>query len=53
MWNEITYPFPDYLWSFTDDIFKCIFMNEKFCILIKISLKFVPKGPINNNQALV
>ena len=22
-----------------------IFMNEKFCILIKISLKFVPKGP--------
>ena len=39
--------------SFTDDIFKCIFMNEKFCNLIKISLKFVPKGPINNNQALV
>ena len=26
----------------------CIFMNEKFCILIKISLKFVPKGPIGN-----
>ena len=31
----------------------CIFVNEKFCILIKISLKFVPKGPIDNNQALV
>ena len=29
------------------------FMNEKFCILIKISLKFVPKGPIDNNPALV
>ena len=26
---------------FADDIFKCIFVNEKFCILIKISLKFV------------
>ena len=28
-------------------------MNEKFCILIKISLKFVPKGPIDNDPALV
>ena len=26
------------------DIFKCISMNEKYCILIPISLKFVPKG---------
>ena len=38
---------------FADDIFKCIFMNEKFCILILISLKFVPKGPIDNKPALV
>ena len=30
----------------TDNIFKGIFMNEKFCILIGISLKFVHKGPI-------
>ena len=30
---------------FTDDIFRCIFMNEKFCILIEISLKFVAKNP--------
>ena len=29
------------------------FDDEKFCILIKISLKFVPKGPIDNNLALV
>ena len=36
-----------------DDIFRCIFVNEKFCILIEISLKFVPKGPIDNNPALV
>ena len=35
-----------------DDIFKCAFLNEKFCIFIKISLKFVPKVPINNNPAL-
>ena len=33
---------------FADVIFRCIFMNEKFCILIKISLKFFPKGPIDN-----
>ena len=37
----------------TDDIFKCIFVNGKFCILIKISLNFVPEGPIDNNLALV
>ena len=36
-----------------DNIFRCIFVNEKFCILIKISLKFVPKGPIDNRSALV
>ena len=28
-------------------------MNEKLCIFIKISLNFVPKGPIDNNPALV
>ena len=38
---------------FADDISKCIFMNEKFCILIQISLKFVPKGPIDNKSALI
>ena len=38
---------------FADDIFKCIFLNENVSIAIKISLKFVPKGPINNNLALV
>ena len=36
-----------------DHIFICIFLNEKFCILIKISLKFVPQGPLHNNPALV
>ena len=38
---------------FADNISKCIFINEKFCISIRISLKFVPKGPIDNNPALV
>ena len=33
---------------FADDIFKCIFVNENVWIPIKISLKFVPKGPNNN-----
>ena len=37
----------------TADIFRCIFMNEKFCILIKISLKFTRKGAIDNNPVLV
>ena len=36
-----------------DDIFRCISVDEKFCILIKIPQKFVPKGPIDNNPALV
>ena len=38
---------------FADDIFKCFFMNEKFCIAIQIPLKFVPEGPVYNNPALV
>ena len=38
---------------FADDTFKRIFMNEKVRISINISLKFVPKGPINNIPALV
>ena len=39
--------------SFAVDTFKRIFLNENVRISIKISLKFVPKGPINNNPALV
>ena len=38
---------------FTDDIFKCIFLNEDMWISINISLKFVPKDQINDNPALV
>ena len=32
---------------------KCIFLDEDLRILIQISLKFVPRGPINNTPALV
>ena len=38
---------------FADEICKCIFLNENGWILINISLKFVPKGQINNIPALV
>ena len=38
---------------FPDDIFKWIFLNENVWISINISLKFVPKSPINNIPALV
>ena len=38
---------------FPDDTFKRIFLNENVRISIKFSLKFVPKGPFNNNPELV
>ena len=38
---------------FQNDIFKCILLNEDIWILLKISLKFVPKVRINNIPALV
>ena len=36
-----------------DDILKRIFLNENVRIFLQISLKFVPKGPIDNESALV
>ena len=38
---------------FADDTFKHILVNKNIRISIKISLKFVPKCPINNIPALV
>ena len=38
---------------FADDTFNRIFVNENVRIFINFSLKFVPKGPINNIPALV
>ena len=37
---------------FTDDMFRCIFVDENFHIVIKISLKFLSKGLMNNNPAI-
>ena len=38
--------------NLADDIVNRIFLNENVWISIKISLKFVPKGPIDNKPAL-
>ena len=38
---------------FADNTFKGIFLNENVGIFIKISLKFVPKGQIDNISTLV
>ena len=38
---------------FVDDTFKRFFQNENVWILIKISLKFVPKSPTSNILSLV
>ena len=39
--------------AFFQAIFSNSFLNENAWIFIKISLNFVPKGPINNILALV
>ena len=36
-----------------DDNLKCILLNENDRIVIRSSLKFVPKGPIDNKPALL
>ena len=38
---------------FSDDIFKCIFLNENIWISIKMSLNFVSKGPNKKFPALI
>ena len=38
---------------FPDDIFEWIFWNENVWISINISLKFVPRGPVNNIPTLL
>ena len=38
---------------FADDSFERNFLNEKFCIAIRISLKVDPNGLIDNKSALV
>ena len=43
----------DKMVAISQTIFKCIFVSEKFCILIRISLNCVSKGPIDTKSALV
>ena len=44
MWYQPPPPPPDKIAAISETTFS----NEKFYILIKISLRFVPNGPINN-----
>ena len=53
-WSTIihnSYLLGQYGRHFADDII--YFREWKTCILIKIPLKFVPKGPIDNNPELI
>ena len=43
----------DKMVAISQRMFTGIFVKEKFCILIEVSLKFVPKGSIDNNPALI
>ena len=36
-----------------DDIFSFLFLSENFRIWIQISLKYVPRSPIDNKPAVV
>ena len=52
LWNIFTWPIDTLRLRqtghhFAVNIFKFIFLNENICILIKVSLEFVPKGVIN------
>ena len=37
---------------FTDDIFKWLFLNKDFHVMIEITLNFIPQGPIDNKWIL-
>ena len=38
---------------FTGGLYKCIFLNENLGLSIKISLKFVPEGSVNNVSSFI
>ena len=53
-WGTLTHHPRDKMAANSQIFFRCIFMTEMFSsILIKTSLKFVPKGLINNKPALL
>ena len=45
--------FGNWLILLAHDIFNCIIFNENCCILIKMLLKYIRKGPIDNIPAIV
>ena len=51
--NELTHKGQHKMDAISQCIFKCIFLNENELISIKISLKFILKGLINNIPELV
>ena len=54
MMNELTHlPMDKMAAILADNIFKCIFLDENDRIPIQVSLKFVPKSPIDNKPVLV
>ena len=53
VWNRFITLRPKQNGRHFPDIFKWIFVNENAGIWTKISLKFVPRSPINNIPALV
>ena len=53
-WHGLTHlPLDKMAAIFADDIFKYIFLNENDRIPVQISLKFVPRSPIDKKPALV
>ena len=52
--HRLTHPSLDKMAAvLADGIFKCIFLNENDRIQIQISLKFIPRSPIDNKPTLV
>ena len=51
-WNWFQLTHQDKMAAISQTIFSYVF-SWKFYILIKISLKFIPKGPVDNIPALV
>ena len=52
IWQHLTLPGQNDHY-FAEDICRYIFVSEKFCISIQISLTYIPEGPIFNNLTLV
>ena len=52
--NVLTHPLLDKMAAISQTtLIQMHFHDENLCILIRISLKFVPDGPIDNKQTLV